>query len=144
MLEMGPAIIADHPLTGVGPEMVERVYPQYRPATAVNPTNPNNIIGAFQQDRWNDGGAKGLAAARSMDGGASWTRNFARFSECSGGDSDYERATDPWVSFDAAGRAYQISLSIDSAALGVSAVLASTSTDGGATWSRNSLTSASP
>ena len=41
MLEMGPAIIADHPLTGVGPEMIERVYPAYRPATAVNPTNPH-------------------------------------------------------------------------------------------------------
>jgi hypothetical protein len=43
--------------------------------------------------------------------------------------------TDPWVSYDAGGRLYQIALSIDSAALGLSAVLASTSTNDGATWS---------
>jgi hypothetical protein len=107
---------------------------EVEPQVAVNPTNANNIVGAFQQDRWNDGGARGLVAARSTNGGASWTRNFAPFSICSGGDPDYLRATDPWVSFDAGGRLYQISLSIDSAELGLSAVLASTSDDGGATW----------
>jgi hypothetical protein len=85
--------------------------------SSVNRNNPNNLIGAFQQDRWNDGGARGLVAARSFDGGASWARNFAPFSGCSGGDPDYERTTDPWVSFDQAGRAYQIELCIDSAAL---------------------------
>jgi hypothetical protein len=135
VLVSGPSPFAACTAGSAGADSVVYANTEVEPFVAVNPTNPNNIIGAFQQDRWNDGGAKGLAAARSMDGGASWTRNFARFSECSGGDSDYERATDPWVSFDAAGRAYQISLSIDSAALGVSAVLASTSTDGGATWS---------
>ncbi|MBI4266662.1 MAG: O-antigen ligase family protein [Acidobacteria bacterium] len=41
MLEVGARIVADHPLTGVGPEMVERVYEQYRPDYAVNPTNPH-------------------------------------------------------------------------------------------------------
>jgi hypothetical protein len=107
---------------------------EVEPQVAVNPTDPANIIGAFQQDRWNDGGARGLVAARSTNGGASWTRNFSPFSVCSGGDPDYERATDPWVSFDRGGRAYQISLSIDSAALGLSAVLASTSTTKGASW----------
>jgi Phage capsid family len=52
-----------------------------------------------------------------------------------GGDPDYPRTTDPWVSYDAGGRLYQIALSIDSAARGLSAVLASTSTNDGATWS---------
>jgi O-antigen ligase len=32
---------ADHPLTGVGPNMVPRVYAKYRPDYAVNPTNPH-------------------------------------------------------------------------------------------------------
>ena len=41
MLEMGVAITRDHPFFGVGPEMIEKVYPQYRPASAVNPTNPH-------------------------------------------------------------------------------------------------------
>jgi O-antigen ligase len=41
MLEAGSRIIRDHPLTGVGPDMVERVYPDYRVAYAVKPTNPH-------------------------------------------------------------------------------------------------------
>jgi hypothetical protein len=105
------------------------------PFVAVNPTNPQNIIGNFQQDRWSDGGAKALTLAYSTNGGSTWTRNNSPFSECSGGDPNYDRTTDPWVSFDSAGRAYQIALSIDSAELGLSGVLANTSTNGGATWS---------
>ena len=41
MLEVGKGIVRDHPLTGVGPTMVQRVYPQYRPAYGVQPVNPH-------------------------------------------------------------------------------------------------------
>ena len=41
MLEVGKGIVRDHPLTGVGPSMVQRVYPQYRPDYAVQPVNPH-------------------------------------------------------------------------------------------------------
>jgi O-antigen ligase len=41
MLEIGARIVRDHPLTGVGPNMVPRVYEQYRPDYAVNATNPH-------------------------------------------------------------------------------------------------------
>lgn len=41
MLEAGVSIVRDHPLTGVGPDMVERVYPDYRVAYAVKETNPH-------------------------------------------------------------------------------------------------------
>ena len=41
MLETGEAMIADHPLTGVGPNMIERFYPQYRAPDAVNASNPH-------------------------------------------------------------------------------------------------------
>jgi len=41
MLETGAAIVADHPLTGVGPNMVQRVYPEYRVEGAVQETNPH-------------------------------------------------------------------------------------------------------
>jgi len=41
MLAMGRHIVRDHPLLGVGPDRVRVVYPQYRPANAVNPTNPH-------------------------------------------------------------------------------------------------------
>ena len=41
MLSMGAAMVRDHPIFGVGPEMVQRVYADYRPSYAVNPTNPH-------------------------------------------------------------------------------------------------------
>ena len=41
MLEIGARILRDHPLTGVGPNMVPRVYEQYRPDYAVNASNPH-------------------------------------------------------------------------------------------------------
>jgi hypothetical protein len=117
------------------------VYPdtELEPFIAVNPTEPDNLIGVFQQDRWRDGGAHGLVASYSMDGGQSWDRSFAEFSQCADdGDAGYAspfpRASDPWVSFDSAGRAYQISLGVDSANLNFSGIEASTSVDGGATW----------
>ncbi|MGE0814255.1 MAG: O-antigen ligase family protein [Vicinamibacterales bacterium] len=41
MLEAGRAMVHDHPLAGVGPDMVERVYPRYRVPWAVQPSNPH-------------------------------------------------------------------------------------------------------
>jgi O-antigen ligase len=41
MLRTGTAIIADYPLTGVGPNMVPRVYSEYRDPNAVQETNPH-------------------------------------------------------------------------------------------------------
>src|SRR5438105_5414537 len=111
---------------------------EVEPFVAVNPANPSNIVGVFQQDRWSNGGAHGLVASTSHDGGKTWSESFAHFSNCSGGTAanggDYGRASDPWVTFAANGDAYQISLSA-SADLTVSAVLVSKSTDGGDTWS---------
>jgi len=41
MLEAGVRIVRDHPLAGVGPDMVIRVYPEYRAADAVEPIQPH-------------------------------------------------------------------------------------------------------
>ena len=41
MLTAGAGMIGDHPLTGIGPGLVEEVYADYRPASAVNETNPH-------------------------------------------------------------------------------------------------------
>jgi hypothetical protein len=41
MIEVGARIVASDPLTGVGPNMVPRVYEQYRPDYAVEPINPH-------------------------------------------------------------------------------------------------------
>ena len=41
MVRAGVRIVSDYPLAGVGPDMVQRVYPQYRGPDAVNETNPH-------------------------------------------------------------------------------------------------------
>jgi hypothetical protein len=107
---------------------------EVEPFVAVNPAQTSNVIGVFQQDRWSDGGAHGLLTAYSNTSGASWTNTFPAFSECAGGDPTYNRSSDPWVSIGPDGRAYQVSLSF-AADNSVTAILASTSTTGGATWS---------
>jgi len=74
----------------------------------VDPKNPSHLVGAWQQDRWSNGGSNGIGAAASFDGGATWTRSTPRFSRCARGDAgnrgDYDRATDPWVAFAPTGR----------------------------------------
>ena len=42
---------------------------EVEPQVDVNPTNPLNIVGAWQQDRWSNGGANSLVAGVSHDGG---------------------------------------------------------------------------
>src|SRR6266542_1932917 len=86
------------------------------PWVDVNPTNPNNIIAVWQQDRWSNGGALGLLTAVSQDGGTTWSYTYPHFSLCAGGTpangGDFERSSDPWVTFSPNGDAYQISLSV--------------------------------
>lgn len=109
---------------------------EVEPWVAVNPTNPDNLIGVWQQDRWTDGGAHALNTAYSMNGGGSWTLAAPiPWSTCAGStDEQATRATDPWVSFGPSGTAHAISLSFDPNGF-MSTVLASRSTDGGQTWS---------
>jgi hypothetical protein len=135
VLVSGPSPFAGCTLGAADETSVNYPNTEVEPFVAVNPTNPRNVIGVFQQDRWNDGAAHSTGAAFSTDGGATWARRYPPFAACAGGDPDYLRATDPWVSFDGAGRAYQLSQFVDSAELGLSGLEASTSTDGGATWS---------
>ena len=118
----------------------ETLYPnaEEEPWLDVNPTNSNNMISVWQQDRWSNGGAHGLATGVTHNGGLTWNTNFAHFSECAGGTTanggDYERASDPWVSFAPNGDAYQISLSFD-ATTNRNGVLVSKSSNGGDNWS---------
>jgi BNR/Asp-box repeat len=117
---------------------------EVEPFASVNPRYPLNVIGVWQQDRWSNGGARGLGTGYSFDGGITWKRVFPPFSRCAGGNADnngdYERATDPWVSFSPNGVAHQMALSFDDAITPgkpASAMLASRSTDGGRTWSKS-------
>src|SRR5919106_3647290 len=116
---------------------------EVEPWVSVNPEDPNNLVGAWQQDRWNNGGAEGDVTASSFDGGESWTVNAnTKSSICTGGTAanggNYERASDPWVDFSPDGTTYLMSLSVDTNPGGFgthpNAMLVMRSTDGGATW----------
>jgi hypothetical protein len=92
-----------------------------------------NVIGVWQQDRWSDGGARGLVAGFSFDRGRTWGRTPLPFSSCAPGGLNYQRASDPWVSIGPDGTAYTVSLSVDGDQVR-NAVAAATSSDGGRTW----------
>src|ERR1700758_1787121 len=73
-----------------------------------------------------------LVASSSFDGGMTWGTPVALpFSACAGG-TDYERASDPWVSIGPDGTAYAVSISFNQSN-NSNAVLASVSKDGGQT-----------
>ena len=61
-----------------GPSSVLYENGEVEPSVAVNPTNPNNIVGFWQQDRWSDGGAHGLLAGFTRDGGLNWIAQRAQ------------------------------------------------------------------
>lgn len=87
---------------------------EVEPQVAVNPIDPNEMIGVAQQDRWPDGGARGLSSWISHNGGASWVKLAdVPWSACQGGPARFGRVTDPWVSYDKAGNAYFIGQPID-------------------------------
>ncbi|MBS0325124.1 MAG: exo-alpha-sialidase [Proteobacteria bacterium] len=115
---------------------------EVEPMIAAAPANPANLVGVFQQDRWSDGGARGLRTGYSFDGGLTWSFAQAAFSRCTGGNAanggDYARASDPWVSIGADGVVWQSAIAFTGntfAAGSSSAILAARSIDGGRTWS---------
>lgn len=109
------------------------------PWVAVDPTNPYRLLVGHQQDRWNDGGSRGLVGVVSSDGGRTWANTIpSGVTDCSGG--KYRRASDPWVDFSPGGTAFFFSLVLDpmkpTTPFGArnSAMLVSRSVDHGATW----------
>ncbi len=120
---------------------------EVEPWLAVNENNPLHMVAGWQQDRWSNGGARGLVAARSIDGGATWSPPAAipEIVVCSGGNAanggDFQRATDPWITIAPNGDVYFFSLSLDietpldrPGGFGKNAMLVSKSTDGGLTF----------
>src|SRR5260370_5140513 len=138
------------PYTGcstAGQPVAGKVYvnAEVEPWVAVNPKTPSNIIGVWQQDRWSNGGAQGVVAGFSSDGGGTWAQTPLPFSACAGTGAikdpftgaAYDRASDAWVSIGPDGTAYAIGLLATESTVsgnndtGVATV---TSSDGGKTW----------
>jgi hypothetical protein len=109
---------------------------EVEPSVAVDPTDAAHLVGTWQQDRWSNGGSHGIGTAVTFDGGATWATHTPRIGRCAGGvaGGDYQRASDPWVTFAADGTAFLSVLAFD-ATTPRNAMLASRSTDGGASWS---------
>jgi hypothetical protein len=129
VLVSGPSPYASCTIGGPGTVYVNA---EVEPWVAVNPTNANNIIGVWQQDRWSNGGAHGLVAGFSLDGGTTWGETTLPFSACANG-LGYERASDPWVSIGPEGTAYTVSISFN-ASNNSNSVAAAVSRDGGKVW----------
>ena len=120
----------------------------YFPGSQVEPwvdTNPRpaatgNLVVGFQQDRWSTGGARALGYASSLNGGSTWVvAAVPGITLCTGG--EFQRATDPWLSFSPDGSVYFMSLALDittapdrSGGNGKNAMLVSKSIDGGLSW----------
>lgn len=119
--------VATHPGTNFAATEVE-------PWIAVDPTRAGHLLTGVQQDRWSDGGSRGLRAGVSFDGGKHWSSSLPRgTSACVGG--PYERSTDPWTAIGGDGTAYFFSLPFnDSNTINGAAI--SRSTDGGLTWQK--------
>lgn len=117
-----------------------RVYrnSETEPYLAVNPTDPANLIAGWHQDRWSNGGGQGTPAAYSLDGGVSWTQVNIPFSRCAGAapgsTGDFERSSDPWITFGPDGAAYYMALIFNNSNA-TNGMSVAKSVDGGVTWS---------
>ncbi len=91
-----------------------------------------DLIAGYQQDRWSNGGARGVFASVFHNG--SWQQvGIPGVSTCLGGTE--LRATDPWVTIAPDGTAYFMTLSIGDPPVDPTSVLyVNRSTDGGLTW----------
>ena len=113
---------------------------EVEPFVDINPMYSDNLIAVWQQDRWSNGAARGNAAGVSLDGGSSWQIvTFPGVTVCTGG--EFDRASDPWVSFGPDGTAYVMHLVTDADPLpgrpggfGRNGMMVQTSEDGGMTW----------
>ena len=82
------------------PGQVGQNYPnsQVEPYVVVNPTQANNVVAIWQQDRWSNGASRGNVIGVSQDAGNSWQAvPLPGTSLVTGG--QWQRVSDPWLSF---------------------------------------------
>ena len=117
------------------------------PHLAVNPIDASNMIAAWHQDRWSTGGAQSIGVAYTTDGGTTWTPTSVPFTRCSGAGrrsaGDFERASDPWISFSPDGTAHLMAL-VFNRSVSANGMAVASSSDGGQTWSDPVIVKKSP
>ena len=107
------------------------------PSVTVDPKDPAALIIGWQQDRWSNGGSRGLYAAFATNGRSAFTEvQPGPVSKCEGG--AYTRASDPWLDFSASGVAYYMHLTFQNdhknGSFGPNAMEVTRSFDGGKSW----------
>jgi len=131
-------ISAGDPLAACPPDGFGVNFPdaEVEPFVDVNPSDEENIVAMYQQDRYSNGGSKGNVSSASFDGGLTWTQvAVPADTVCTGG--KYDRASDPWLSFSPDGTLHGMSLVTDHdppAGFGDNGMAYNRSTDGGLTW----------
>ena len=149
LVASSPAVAAIAPVLVTGPSpyaacsqfdnsLTGRTFPnaEVEPQAAVH---GSTAIAMWHQDRRSNGGAHGIGVGYSADGGASWAETTIPLTACSANTqqalSNMFRASDPWVSIGPDGIAYASALSFNiTVPNNANAVVAASSTDGGATW----------
>ncbi|MGC0416197.1 sialidase family protein [Embleya sp. AB8] len=144
-LAAGPAGAAGQPLQSASPgdpyancrigasgTGVNAPSAEVEPYVAVDPRHPDHTITVFQQDRWSNGGARGLMSSSTTDG-VHFTETPLPFSACAPGGAKYERGSDAWVSYGPDGVAYASGLSFDANGPR-NGVTAASTYDNGRTW----------
>lgn len=82
---------------------------EVEPFVVVNPRNKRHLVGIWQQDRWNNGAARGQGVAVSFNRGRTWqVQPMPDLTLCTGG--EWVRASDPWLSFGPTGDLFQMAL----------------------------------
>jgi len=103
---------------------------QVEPHIAVDPSNPQIVVGVVQEGRFPDGGAVAIGYATSHDGGQTWTTDdLPQLTVATGG--PFDRGSDPAVAFGPDGAVYAESLVFSGAR---SAIAVQRSDDGGLTF----------
>jgi len=105
---------------------------QTEPMISLNPEDPDNFIAGYQDNRFNDGGARALTYAFSQNAGRTWEEGLVpNLTIASGG--LMERASDPWVAFGPENRVYYASIAFNEIDP-LNGVFINVSTDGGRTF----------
>lgn len=109
------------------------------PTIAVNPSNPCNIIVAWQNDRIATAGSLEIGIAYSFDEGKTWNRTVVPFNRCIGGTNP--NTSDVWLTWSADGKvAYINVLTLNEAGEDIpSGIVVVRSLDGGQTWVDSNL-----
>jgi len=98
-------------------------------------TNPNLVVGTFQEGRYTDGGAVDCGYTISQDGGRTWRRGLIPHLSSQLDDGSFARASDPVAALDLQDNIYLSTVGLNGPSSGFTGTLCvSKSTDGGLTF----------